>query len=91
MGLTAQARAGVEIDQLRVERQEQGLLLNAHLKLDLGPTVEEALVKGVAIHFVADAELMRDRWYWYDRKLGQVSRYYRLAYQPLTQTNCLLN
>lgn len=85
MGLAAQARAGVEIDQLRVERQEQGLLLNAHLKLDLGPTVEEALVKGVAVHFVAEAELMRDRWYWYDRKVGQVGRYYRLAYQPLTR------
>ena len=34
---------------------------------------------------VAEAELMRDRWYWYDRKVSQVSRYYRLAYQPLTR------
>jgi hypothetical protein len=47
--------------------------------------VEEALTKGVAIHFVAEADLMRDRWYWYDRKVSQVSRYYRLAFQPLTR------
>jgi hypothetical protein len=28
---------------------------------------------------------MRDRWYWYDKKVGAASRYYRLAYQPLTR------
>lgn len=81
----AHALTGAELDQLRVERQEHGLLLHAHLKLDLGSAVEDALLKGVAVHFVAEAELMRDRWYWYDRKLAQVSRYYRLIYQPLTR------
>jgi hypothetical protein len=60
-------------------------VLHAHLRLDLGATVEDALMKGVAVHFVAEAELMRDRWYWYDRKVAQASRYYRLAYQPLTR------
>ncbi len=79
------AQASVDLEQLRVERQDAGLLLHVHLKLDLGPAVEEALTKGVALHFVAEAELMRDRWYWYDRKLAQVSRHYRLAYQPLTR------
>lgn len=84
-GLLAPALASVELEQLRVERKEGELQLHAHLRLELGPVVEEALAKGVAVHFVAEAELMRDRWYWYDRKLGQVSRYYRLAYQPLTR------
>ena len=28
---------------------------------------------------------MRDRWYWYDRKVASVTRYYRLVYQPLTR------
>lgn len=82
---TVQARANVELEQMRVERQEAGLLLHVHLRLDLGAAVEEALSKGVAVHFVAEAELMRDRWYWYDRKVSQVSRYYRLVWQPLTR------
>jgi hypothetical protein len=34
---------------------------------------------------VAEAEVMRDRWYWYDRKVGTATRYYRLAFQPLTR------
>jgi Domain of unknown function (DUF4390) len=83
--LALPAQAGVELEQMRVERQESGLLLQVYLKLELGPAVEDALAKGVAVHFVAEAELMRDRWYWYDRKVSQVSRYYRLAFQPLTR------
>lgn len=84
-GLAVPTLAGVELEQLRVERKDADLQLHAHLKLELGPAVEEALAKGVAVYFVAEAELMRDRWYWYDRKLTQVSRHYRLAYQPLTR------
>ncbi|WP_233255013.1 DUF4390 domain-containing protein [Limnohabitans sp. T6-5] len=74
-----------ELTELRVERQDGALVLHAQLRLELGPAVEDALVKGLAVHFVAEAEVMRDRWYWYDRKLGSVSRYYRLAFQPLTR------
>jgi len=74
-----------EIEQLRLERQEQGLLVHALLKLELGAAVEDALAKGVAVHFVAEAELVRERWYWYDRKVAHVSRYYRLSYQALTR------
>lgn len=85
MVLPGQASAAVDIEQMRVERQEQALMLNTVLRLELGPAVEEALLKGVAVHFVAEAELMRDRWYWYDRKVAHVTRHYRLAYQPLTR------
>jgi Domain of unknown function (DUF4390) len=74
-----------ELTEFKVERQDGSLLLNAQLRLELGPAVEDALVKGLAVHFVAEAELMRDRWYWYDKKLGTVVKYYRLAYQPLTR------
>jgi len=74
-----------ELTELRTERRDAGLYLTAQLKLELAPSVEDALVKGLAVHFVVEAELMRDRWYWYDRKVGAASRYYRLAFQPLTR------
>ena len=84
--LSGLALAGVaEIEQLRVERQDGALLLQASLKLELGPAVEDALLKGVPVNFVAEAELLRDRWYWYDQKLAQINRHYRLVYQPLTR------
>lgn len=77
--------ATAELTELRAERREIGLYLTAQLKLELGPVVEDALVKGLAVHFVAEAEVLRDRWYWYDRKVGAATRYYRLAFQPLTR------
>jgi len=74
-----------ELTELRTERRDAGLYLTAQIQLELAPAVEDALIKGLAVHFVAEAELMRDRWYWYDRKVGTASRYYRLAFQPLTR------
>ncbi len=74
-----------ELTELRAERRDAALFVTAQLRLELGAAVEDALVKGLAVHFVAEAEIMRDRWYWYDRKLGMAARYYRLAFQPLTR------
>ena len=74
-----------ELIELRPERRDAALYLTAQLKLELAPAVEDALIKGLAVHFVAEAEVMRDRWYWSDRKVGTASRYYRLAFQPLTR------
>jgi Domain of unknown function (DUF4390) len=75
----------LDLVEMRTERSDGALLLHTILKLELGPAVEEALVKGVPVYFVAEAEVLRDRWYWYDRKITSVTRYYRLVYQPLTR------
>lgn len=85
LAVGANTAGAAEIEQLRLERQDQGLLVHALIKLDLGPAVEDALAKGIAVYFVAEAELVRERWYWYDRKVAQVNRYYRLSYQALTR------
>jgi hypothetical protein len=31
------------------------------------------------------ADTLRERWYWYDKKVTSTERYMRLAYQPLTR------
>jgi hypothetical protein len=82
---TAHALSQAELIDLRVERSESQLTLAAQTRLELGPAVEEALLKGVPVHFVVQAELTRERWYWYDQTVVQAARYYRLAYQPLTR------
>ncbi len=73
-----------ELARLDAVRAEQGVLLSFEARFDLPPGVEDALQKGVALHFVAEAELMRQRWYWRDRQVAQASRTWRLTYQPLT-------
>ena len=77
--------SSVELIEMNPVYQDNALMLNTQLALSLGPAVEDALIKGLAVHFVAEAEVFRDRWYWTDKKVGFASRYYRLAFQPLTR------
>ena len=74
-----------EISLLRFERAGEAVLLTATVKFELSAAVEEALLKGVAMIFVAEADVFRERWYWTNKKVGSAERHMRLAYQPLTR------
>jgi hypothetical protein len=74
----------IELPRLGAERTEQGVLLSFETRFELPPGVLDALQKGVALHFVAEARVLRTRWYWRDQRVGQASRSWRLSYQPLT-------
>jgi hypothetical protein len=74
-----------DVTQLRLERTEEGVLLNATVRFELPPAVDDALQKGIPMFFVAEATLLRDRWYWYDKPVAGAQRHMRLSYQPLTR------
>jgi hypothetical protein len=79
------ATAGaIELVRLDLVRAEQSLQLEFDARFDLPAGVEDALQKGVALHFLASCEVMRGRWYWRDKRLATTSRAWRLTYQPLT-------
>lgn len=78
------AAAATEVTQLRVERAEDGVYLSAVARFDLPLVVEEALLKGIPVFFVLEADIYRDRWYWTDPRVTSAARTLRLAYQPLT-------
>ena len=84
LGVSAQSTSP-EIKGLRVERADDGLYLWASLRFELPPAVEDALLKGIPMVFIAEADVYRDRWYWYDKQVRQASRSIRVAYQPLTR------
>ena len=87
-GWPAPARAqapATEISVLRVERAGDALLLSASVKFELSAAVEDALLKGVAMIFVAEADVFRERWYWTNKNVVSAERHMRLAYQPLTR------
>lgn len=79
------AHSAAQIADMRLERGEEGVFLSAALQFDLPPLVEDALYKGIPMSFVLEAEVARERWYWYDRVVVQAVRYLRLSYQPLTR------
>lgn len=72
-----------EIGQLKVERAEDGVYLSANVRFELPAVVEDALLKGIAMFFVVEADIYQSRWYWTDRRVASSARTIRLAYQPL--------
>jgi hypothetical protein len=75
---------GVELATLQAQRTEGALALDFTARVNLPRAVEEALQRGVPIYFVAEAQLLRNRWYWRDERVARISRSWRIAYQPLT-------
>ncbi len=73
----------VKSAELRIDEGE--VLLSAEFDLALTPTLEEALQKGIALHFVVEFDLTRARWYWLDEKVAEWSVTYRVSYSPLTR------
>lgn len=83
--LAAQAQTQAEVTLLRAERSVNEVFVSANVNFELPAVVEEALLKGVPMFFLLEAELYLDRWYWYDKRLASAQRQVRLAYQPLTR------
>jgi hypothetical protein len=81
----AQAQSSADIPQFRVEVIDDEVVASSSIVFELPQPVEDALLKGVPLFFVTEADIVRERWYWYDRKVTSVRRHTRLAYQPLTR------
>ena len=80
------ARAdGVELSQLATRRAEDGLDLSFTTHFELSRPAEDALHKGVPLYFVAEAAVLRNRWYWRDARVARAERSWRLSWQPLTR------
>ncbi len=81
----AHAQNTTDISQFQVERIDDEIVLSAQLDFELPAAVEDALLKGIPLFFVTELDLLRERWYWYDKKLNTRERHIRLTYQPLTR------
>lgn len=77
--------AEVEITSPQIVAGDDGYVLSADFAFELNNRLEEAVTKGVVLHFVVDFDLSRGRWYWLDEKLISRSQTYRLSYHALTR------
>lgn len=85
MRAQAAAKSVAEVRAFDLKATPEGLQLTASLQLTLGQEVQEVLQKGVPIHFVAEADVRRQRWYWRDAAIAKVKRRSRLSYSPLSR------
>ena len=75
----------IQLEEFQIQRLDDGYYAQAEMLIEWPTAVEEALSKGVPLHFVARVDILRERWYWYDREVARQERYMRLSYQPLTR------
>ncbi|MET0209348.1 MAG: DUF4390 domain-containing protein [Burkholderiaceae bacterium] len=76
---------GVSLQLLNAERVEDGLAVSFSARFELPKAAEDALLKGVAVYFVAEVEILKNRWYWRDARVARATRTWRLTWQPLTR------
>ena len=77
--------AEIEIANPQLLPGDEGYVLSADFRFELNPRLEEAVARGETLYFVADFELMRNRWYWFDEKLVSRNQVFRLYYHALTR------
>jgi hypothetical protein len=80
-----QAADGIEIVQAHLESSDDGYRLSATFNIDLNHNLEEALLRGIPLHFTTDVEMWRPRWYWFDETTLATSHTIRIEYNVLTR------
>jgi hypothetical protein len=78
--------ADPDLTNFDLVHNEEGVLLSYGLDLELSRSVDEALSKEVALFFVAEAEVFRNRFYWRDQRVAHAVRRWRIVFQRLTST-----
>ncbi len=79
------AAAEIDVKEARISLGEEGWQLDAEFTIELGPRFEEIVARGVPLHFIAEFELTRTRWYWADEHVAGQKKTWRLAYNALTR------
>lgn len=95
LGWTRPARSAPSIDVLSIRLAADPdpdpdvhlvrLLLFAEFSVLLNETLRNAIDRGLPLHFVAEVQLERPRWYWTDDSVLQASLEWRVSYHALTR------
>ena len=77
------AAEGVGVQMAEIRAVNEGYELTAQFVINPSRTLEEALEKGVALHFVAELEVLRPRSWWFNETIGEAARRMRIYYNFL--------
>lgn len=78
----------IHVRSADITASADGVLLDANFQIDLGDTLEEALAKGLSLHFIAEFDLIYERWYLlnlWNQNIASFEQRYRLNYNALTR------
>jgi hypothetical protein len=81
----AQADTPVELQALKIERQDAAIYMSGTWQFEMPSALEDALLKGITLYFVTEVDISQERWYVYNQRVAHAERHVRLFYQPLTR------
>lgn len=74
---------GIAAKSARITATPDGYRLDAQFDIQFSPGLEEAVNRGLPLHFVVEFELSKPRWYWFDERPVQLAQSYKITYMPL--------
>lgn len=77
------AAEGASVKFAEIHATREGYELDAQFVLNPNRTLEDALQKGIALYFVAEAEITSPRNWWLDENIGEATRRMRIYYNLL--------
>jgi hypothetical protein len=62
-----------------------GWIVDADVRVTLSPVLVDALKRGTPLYFIAELEVFKTRWYWFDKRMFDQVRMVRVSYHAITQ------
>ncbi len=87
-GAALAAIEGIHVKLAELSLSGGEYYLEANFEVGLTPTLEDALNKGLPLHFVVEFELIYPRWYTaylWNKSVATLQQRYRLSYNALTR------
>ncbi len=87
-GAALAATEGIHVKSAELSLHGGEYYLETNFEVGLTPTLEDALNKGLPLHFVAEFELIYPRWYTaylWNKSVAELEQRYRLSYNALTR------
>lgn len=81
----ASASGGIQVRTFKLEVIDNDYFVNVDSEIELNPTLEQALKKGVVLYFVTKFTLVEPRWYWLDNEVARLKTRIGLRYSALTR------
>ena len=79
------ATSSIEIKQAELQVADEFYLLNAEINIIFDAEIEEAINKGVPLHFLIEFQVVSPRKYWFDDEIITTTNRVTLSYHALTR------
>ncbi len=79
------AYGSIQVNSFKLAAVDNGYTVSIDSKIELNPTLEKALEKGVVLYFVNKFTLVEPRWYWFDKEVARIKTRIGLRYHALTR------